>query len=293
MSFSSEVKEEIARHVSPKKHCQVAELSSILEFCGKKTEDKAHMGETLFQTENISVVRKVFTLCKKAYNIDTDVDLNDSGLHNRLHRICLNESQLLELHGKGLLEKSCCKRAYLRGCFLSVGSVSAPEKSYHLEMVCNTCQQAEKLVGLLSDFDVPAKITQRKKNYIVYIKEGASIVDFLNIIEAHVSLMNFENSRIVKEVRNSVNRRVNCEAANITKTVTASSKQVEDIELIRDSYGFGQLSDALRDMAEVRLNYPDATLKELGEYLDPPVGKSGVNHRLRKLSELADRIREQ
>ena len=116
-------------------------------------------------------------------------------------------------------------------------------------------------------------------------------MDFLNICEAHVGLMSFENFRIVKEVRNSVNRRVNCEAANIKKTVNAATKQIQDIELIRDTQGFSNLPDNLREMAEVRLEYPDATLSELGQYLSPPVGKSGVNHRLRKLSELAEDIR--
>ena len=126
---------------------------------------------------------------------------------------------------------------------------------------------------------------------MVYLKEGAGIVDLLNVMEAHISLMNLENLRIVKEMRNSINRRVNCETANISKTVTAAAKQIEDIELIRDRYGFENLPDNLRQMAEIRLEYPDAALKELGEHLEPPVGKSGVNHRLRRLSEIADRIR--
>ena len=125
------------------------------------------------------------------------------------------------------------------------------------------------------------------------MKEGSEIVDLLNVMEAHVSLMNFENLRIYKEMRNSVNRRVNCEAANITKTVNAATKQTEDIIYIQKHYGFNNLQDNLRQMAEVRLQYPEATLQELGQFLNPPVGKSGVNHRLRKLSELADRIRSQ
>ena len=126
---------------------------------------------------------------------------------------------------------------------------------------------------------------------MLYVKEGSGIVDLLNIMEAPISLMNLENLRIVKEMRNSINRRVNCEVANITKTVNAATKQIEDITYIRDFYGFNRLQENLREMAEVRLEHPDATLLELGKYLDPPVGKSGVNHRLRKLSELADKLR--
>ena len=126
---------------------------------------------------------------------------------------------------------------------------------------------------------------------MVYVKEGAGIVDLLNVMGAHVAMMELENLRIVKEIANSVNRRVNCEAANITKTVNAASRQIEDILYLRDHYGFQNLSESLREMAEIRLEHPEAPLKELGELMDPPVGKSGVNHRLRKLSELAQKLR--
>ena len=190
-----------------------------------------------------------------------------------------------------LIKNSCCARAYLRGAFLSVGSMSDPEKSYHLEFVCNERAQAEQLRDIVQEFQIEAKVIKRKKYDVVYLKEGAGIVDLLNVIGAHVSLMNLENLRIVKEMRNSINRRVNCETANISKTVTAASKQIEDILLIRDKYGFENLPDNLRQMAEIRLEYPDAALKELGAYLEPSVGKSGVNHRLRRLSEIADGIR--
>ena len=152
-------------------------------------------------------------------------------------------------------------------------------------------KQARQLTNTLNEFMLDAKIVLRKKYYVVYIKEGSHIVDLLNIMEAHVALMELENLRILKEMRNSINRRVNCEAANITKTVNAASKQSEDIIYIRDHYGFGNLPSNLWEIAEVRLENQEASLKELGEMLDPPVGKSGVNHRLRKLSELADRLR--
>ena len=187
-----------------------------------------------------------------------------------------------------LLEKSCCLRAFLRGAFLCTGSMSDPEKNYHLEMVFNNKFQAEQIKDILLMFSLDAKIVLRKKYYVVYLKEGSNIVDFLNICEAHVALMELENLRIVKEMRNSINRRVNCETANIAKTVNAATKQIEDIIFIRDCVGFSELPRNLREMAQIRLDYPEATLKELGQYLDPPVGKSGVNHRLRKLCEIAD-----
>jgi len=190
-----------------------------------------------------------------------------------------------------LIKNSCCARAWLRGAFLSVGSMSDPRKSYHLEFVCDEKAQAVQLQAVLLEFQIEARIIGRKKYQVVYLKEGAGIVDLLNVMGAHVSLMELENMRILKEMRNSINRRVNCETANISKTVTAAGRQIEDILLIRDRYGFENLPDNLRQMAEVRLEYPDAALKELGGYLEPVVGKSGVNHRLRRLSEIADKIR--
>lgn len=311
MSFSSMVKEELAKHVSQARHCQLAELAAILCYCGQiQTQDGLSIR---IRTENPAVARKYFTLLKKTFNIDTDVILNEQedGTQNHNTHVIVDEKEavtrilqavkLMDKDGRIILQEhrvnpiliknACCQRAFLRGAYLAIGSMSDPEKSYHLELVCTEQAQAEQLQELIQGFDVEAKIVRRKKYYVVYMKEGASIVDFLNIIEAHVALMELENLRILKEMRNSINRRVNCEAANITKTVNAASKQTEDIILIRDTYGFENLPDNLRQMAQVRLEHPDATLKELGEFLTPSVGKSGVNHRLRKLSEIADRIK--
>ena len=152
--------------------------------------------------------------------------------------------------------------------------------------------KAEQLKELIRSFEIDAKIVQRKKYYVVYVKEGSMIVDTLNVMEAYVSLMNLENIRILKEMRNSVNRKVNCETANINKTVSAAVKQVADIEYIRDHAGLDSLPDGLCEMAQIRLEYPDASLKELGMLLSPQVGKSGVNHRLRKISNIASELRE-
>lgn len=277
----------------------------------------------LIQAENEAVIRKCFTLLKKTFNINTSVNEKrvgksgkagaGTGAKPRAYEIELTDpsqiKQVLQatkfMDGEGhlrdmkapvsaiLIKNSCCQRAFLRGAFLASGSMSDPGKSYHLEIVCTNLFQAEQIQSILLAFEVEARIVQRKKYQVVYMKDGTGISDFLNIVEAHVSLMNFENFRIVKEMRNSVNRRVNCETANIGKTVSASTRQAEDILLLQQKYGFENLPESLREMAEVRLAYPDAPLRELGEYLDPPVGKSGVNHRLRKLSELADKVRSQ
>lgn len=287
MSFSAEVKEELSKHISQARHCQIAELSAIMHFSGQYGQDKDGNLTIGFQTENEAVVRKGFTLLKKAFNIETDVVLTEE----KKEGLFLKIGNLSEPVEPLLIKNICCRRAFLRGAFLCCGSMSDPQKAYHLEFVCSNSSQAEQLRETMSQFDIEAKIVHRKKYFVVYIKEGAGIVELLNVMEAHIALMNLENLRILKEMRNSINRRVNCEAANINKTVQASTRQVEDILLLKEQYGFHKLPDNLREMAEVRLEYPDAALKELGEYLDPPVGKSGVNHRLRKLSELADRLK--
>ena len=287
-SFSSQVKEELAKRISPARHCQIAELAAIMNFCGQYGRD-AGGGYTIgFQTENEAVVRKGFTLLKKTYNIDTDIALNEVEMQGILQKIGSLNKPVSAL----LLKNSCCQRAFLRGAFLSVGSMSDPAKSYHLEFDCCDAEKAEQLRELMKGFEIEAKIILRKKYYVVYLKEGSGIVDLLNVCEAPVSLMNVENLRILKEMRNSVNRRVNCETANIARTVSAAARQVEDIQYLQLHYGFPNLPDNLREMAEIRLENPDVPLKELGEYFQPPLGKSGVNHRLRKLSELADTIRE-
>ena len=192
-----------------------------------------------------------------------------------------------------ILQQPCCKRAFLRGIFLAAGSINSPEKTYHFEMVFNSEKKAGLVQEVMDSFELNARMVQRKKYYVVYMKDGSSIVDILNIMGAHRALMDLENIRIVKEMRNSINRQVNCETANIHKTVEASSKQIEDIKFIRDTAGFGNLKENLREIAELRLAQPEASLKELGAMLSPSIGKSGVNHRLRKLCELAEELRKE
>lgn len=288
MSFSGEVKQELEKLISPARHCQLAELAAIMHFCGqfgRTSEGQITIG---FQTENEAIVRKGFTLLTKTFNIDTDNWVGEEKMAEIYQKIGDPEETVSSL----LIKNSCCQRAFLRGAFLSVGSISDPSKAYHLEFVCTNEEKAKQLQSVMQGFDIEAKIVRRKKYHVVYLKEGSGIVDLLNVCGAHISLMNFENLRILKEMRNSINRRVNCEAANINKTVSAASRQISDIEYLKEHYDFSLLPEPLRQMAEVRLENPDAPLKELGDLLDPPVGKSGVNHRLRKLSELAEAMRK-
>lgn len=302
MSFSGQIKEELAQVISSPRHCQLAELAALVQFCGHIEED----GSLLVQSENPLVIRKCFTLLKKTFKIEAVAKSQMQTQNYRLFvtgedafrvlealKICDTAGHLMMRHltDPVLIKNSCCKRAYLRGCYMAVGSMSDPYKSYHLELVCGLQAQAEQLLKILHDFSLDAKMIVRKKYHVVYMKEGENIADFLNITEAHKALMEFENTRIYKGMRNMVNRKVNCEAANITKTVNAATRQVEDIRLIREKMGLEGLPDPLRQMAYVRLENPQASLGELGKLLDPPVGKSGVNHRLRKLGELAKELK--
>ncbi len=313
MSFSSEVKEELSKHIGSSRHCQLAEIAAIIIYLGHvDVRDDGKM-VLCMQTDNAITLRKFFTLLKKAFNIVTSILEETADVHRngRIYRPVLADDDQIRsvLKAVKLMEQdesirsfddgaspmitrnSCCKRAFLRDAFLCIGSISDPNKGYHLEFVCGHEAQALQLKELIESFGIESRTVIRKKYHVLYIKEGAGIVDLLNIMEAPISLMNLENLRILKEMRNSINRKNNCDVANITKTVNAAAKQIEDITYIRDNYGFNKLQDQLREMAEVRLEHPDATLAELGTYLDPPVGKSGVNHRLRKLSDLADRLR--
>lgn len=305
MSFSGEVKEELAEVTSPSRHCQIGELAAIICFCGRLEQGEGGGVRLTVQAENEKVIRKGFTLLQKSFNICTDMVGKGpysltvgktADIRRLLQTLKLPERPVqaddrTDTVNPLLIKNACCRRAFLRGAFLAAGSMSDPEKSYHLEFVCATDSQALQLQEIIRDFGIEARIVTRKNHFIVYMKEGAGIVDLLNVTGAHISLMNLENLRIVKEMRNSINRRVNCETANITKTVNASSKQIADIMLIQDTVGLKGLPTGLRMTAEIRLEYPDATLKELGQYLNPPVGKSGINHRLRKLSEIAEGLR--
>ena len=314
MLFRSEVKDELAKHISTARHCQIAELTALLYMNGHLKFNNDLGRNLVLYTENTLIIKKCIYLIKKLFSYEaqmfqksptvfymeidnhiTEKILMTTKLYSGLKNI-VTDSQ--EVVGQQLvldsivIQNACCKRAFLRGAFLVAGSVNNPEKAYHFEIVCLSEEVAVNIQKVCFDFDLDAKIIIRKKYFVVYIKEGEMIVDALNIMEAHGSLMNMENVRIVKSVRNSINRRVNCETANINKTVNAAVKQLEDIEFIDKEIGLSKLAPQLRSLALKRIEEPDASLKELGEMLSPPVSKSGVNHRLRKICEIANELRE-
>lgn len=313
ITFSGKIKEELSRQWSKARHCQIAEIAAIVSMCGKVLIDSRERYSVKVRTENISVARKYFTLLKKTFNIEAETFVSRNRAkestsynvmiknHEDAMRV-LQASKLIDRDGEIaeefsivrnlILQHSCCKRAFIRGAFLAAGSTSNPEKSYHSEIVCAAQAKAEQLKIIINSFGLDAKVIHRKKSYVVYLKEGAQIVDLLNLMTAPKALMEFENVRILKDMRNTVNRKVNCETANINKTVSAAVKQMEDIRYIQETVGLQMIPIGLREIAEVRIEYPNATLKELGSLLKEPIGKSGVNHRLRKISEIAEQLKE-
>ncbi|WP_372997554.1 DNA-binding protein WhiA [Lutispora sp.] len=314
MSFSSKVKNEIAKLQDENSCCQIAELSALIKMNGTiQILGRNRIGIKL-TTENAAIARNIFSLIKNNFDFNTKVAMtknkqlkknysytllvdSDSASENILKKLfIINETakgnRINNRIPNSIVKKDCCKRAYLRGVFLGGGSISDPEKTYHLEMVTSNETYAKDIKNLINSFGLNAKIVLRKDYFVVYLKEGENIVDFLNIIGAHSALLDLENVRIYKEMRNNVNRLVNCETANLSKTVNAAMRQINNIKYIKEHMGLNKLPKNLRDIAEARLLHQDASLKELGEMLSPAVGKSGVNHRLRKLDELAEQLKE-
>lgn len=315
MSFSKEVKAELSREISSARHCRIAEIAAIITLCGQVKISTYNRYILKITTENISVARKCFTLIKKTFNISTEIIIkrNNNITGNKVYNLLVTDHDMtikilqatklidenheikedFSLSSNLIIQNTCCKRAFIRGAFLAAGSISNPNKNYHFEIVVPVEEKAIQLQEIIKTFQIDAKIILRKRNYVVYLKEGSQIVDLLNVMEAHIALMELENVRILKGMRNTVNRQVNCEAANINKTVKAATKQMDDINYIKENKRFSMLPDGLKEIATLRAKHPEASLKELGEMLSPPLGKSGVNHRLRKISRIADKLREQ
>lgn len=259
-------------------------------------------------TENAAFARRIYSTVRKVYGISPEVAIRRSSklkkhvsysvifasmqlINKMLYELGISAFYAQEYNPEHILKNLCCKKSFLRAAFLSGGSISDPEKTYHLEISTHNKSCAELIQKLLAQYQINVKIIVRKGSYVAYIKEGEHIVDFLNVIGAHNALMELENVRILKDMRNSVNRIVNCETANLEKTVNASVRQMENIRFIQNTIGIDKLPENLIEIANLRLEYSEASLKELGEMLHPKLGKSGVNHRLRKLDEIAEKLR--
>lgn len=290
--------------------CDVAELAALMKMGGTMLIGGHHNLGITFTTENAAVARKVLMLVKRGFNLATEVVVSRRRRLKKAnsYQVKVPPSPVVTgvldelgiLRGEvinagrdmGLVRKGCCRRGYLRGAFLGGGSVSRPEGEYHLELVTGNVDFAKTLVRLMKLSGLPARMTDRKQDYVVYLKDGDAITSFLRIIGAHNALFAFENVRVVKDMRNQVNRLVNCETANLEKTVNAAVRQVESIRRIAARRGLDSLSASLREAAELRLAYPEATLQELVDLADGRIGKSGMNHRLRKLEVIARELEE-
>lgn len=311
MSFSAKVKREVCRIKVNTKEEASAILSGIMKVSGtiSLTTNKAINFRTT--TENPAIARLMFKLLKEFFDIHTRllVKRSNSLKKNNIYMVMITEEMgvINLLKEVGILKEENyfavdysiqerfkdeeeIKKAYIRGALLGGGSISNPEKTYHLEFVTHNEEYANELSKLINTYNLNSKVIQRKNSYVVYLKEGEQIVDILNIIGAHSNLLYFENVRIMKSMRNNVNRLVNCETANLSKTVNAAVRQIESIKLIEREIGLQRLPKNLREIAELRVKYPDVSLKELGEFLTPPIGKSGVNHRLRRIEKIASEI---
>ncbi|WP_113926864.1 DNA-binding protein WhiA [Bacillus sp. P14.5] len=308
MSFASVTKKELT-NLDLKDCCSKAELSALIRMNGSLSFANRSLIVNI-QTENAAIARRIYSLIKK--NFDTPVELlvrkKMRLKKNNVYIVRLNEDtkEILEdLHilGEGftiihdisakLVHKKCCRRSYLRGAFLAGGSVNNPEtSSYHLEIFSMYQEHNEALSQLMNSFGLNSKTLERKKGFITYLKEAEKITEFLNVVGAHGALLRFEDVRIVRDMRNSVNRLVNCETANLNKTIGAALRQVENIRYIEQSAGLGILPDKLREIAELRVTYQDVTLKELGVMVSGgTISKSGINHRLRKIDDIAEKLR--
>jgi len=308
MSFASRTKKELTQ-IEGDDCCVKAEVSAFIRMNGALSFSNKQLSLDV-QTENAAIARRLYSNLKRLYTYKLELlvrkkmRLKKNNVY--ICRIRDGAKPLLEdlmiLKGtfefkneisSDLIKKNCCQRAYLRGAFLAGGSVNNPEtSSYHLEIFSFYKEHSEALVDLMNTFHLNAKSIERKNGYITYLKEAEKISDFLSLIGAHVALMKFEDVRILRDMRNSVNRLVNCDTANMNKTIGAAQRQVGNIQLIENTIGLDQLPDRLQEIARLRVENQDITLRELGELVTSgTVSKSGVNHRLRKIEEIAENLR--
>lgn len=313
MSFSAKVKNELCRIDNEDKCCTLCEISAVMRLGAVFTLGENGYYTTRINTENAALARRIITDAVRLFDFHPNIAVQKTR-KLRGHTVytaelkgdfatavALGDIGFLMIDDDSIPKFSdieeitggdCCEKAFLRGAFLAAGSVSTPDKGYHLEITSVNSEEIDRVATTMASFGINAKKAFRKNHSICYVKDAEGIADFLNLSGAHKSLLEFENVRVLKDVRNNINRVVNFETANLNKTVDASIRQCEDIKLIINTTGLGKLSNELIQMAEVRLENPEANLEELGQMMDPPIGKSGANHRLSKLSKIAEDLRQ-
>lgn len=309
MSFTAEVKDELARVAPTCSHCEKATLAALVRIEGTLFLSGQGRYRLEVATDAPSVARLVIRLLHELYYVKTDLTVRRSVLHktpNYLIEVptqprlaeALKDMGVLGADGglemgikESLVEKQCCAAAYVRGAFLGSGFVSDPRGDFHFEITVESAALAEGIVKLLDEKNIKARIMQRRNSYMVYLKSGSAILEFLAFTGAHQSALAMENARVIKSVRNDVNRMTNAEVANQAKAASASVDQLFAIRTVLEAHGMENLPPALQDFIRLRVAFPDATLKELGERANPPLSKSAVYHRVRRIEQMAKEAR--
>lgn len=315
MSFSSETKKAVAKIMPEERCCMLAEIAGYARIKGAlRLMGGGHMSVTL-TSEDPAVMRSLKQLTVSYFDADSEIEIVRGSMlkkeqsyrlifdNERTGEKILRETGMMKVRdgsnvlmdgiNQEVIRKTCCKRACLRGLFLAGGTVNDPEKGYHLEIVCSDRVTAADVKKLMNFFSLKAKLTERRGNWVVYIKGSERIGDFLKIIEANSQVFQLENVLALKSLRNRTNRISNCDNANLDRTVNAATRQSRDIRYIREHLGLDNIPEKLRVAAELRISYPELSLAELARLSDPPISKSGLNHRMTKLSELAEKLRKE
>lgn len=312
-SFSAQAKEELARMEPGKPCCMLSELCALLYTAGTLTLLSGGRLRLRVESKHAATVRRAFQLLRKQFDVQPSLTTvknsrlgGSSGYRvelegdeaRRVLSACglLGDQAYVLLKEEDLLSRSmkpCCRQAFLRGAFLGAGSVANPEKEYHLEFVATDESLGNVLIALLERQGLQARSVERKGSTVVYVKEAEQIVELLSVLGAHAARCTLEDVRILKSLRNQVNRATNCDSANIAKALDASGRQLQAIDRIERQLGLERLPEPLQEVARRRRQYPEMTLIELGKTLRPPVGKSGVNHRLKRIEEIAATLGEE
>lgn len=304
MSFNSDVKDELARVAPSCSHCDRALLAALIRIEGTLFISGQGMYRLEIATDAPSVARLSWRLLHEVYNLRTELTTRRSVLHktpNYLIDVPTQKGLAEALHDMGVLgpgglqlgiapelvSKQCCSAAYLRGAFLGSGFVSDPRGDFHFEITVESREMADGIVSIMHEKGINARSMQRRSSYVVYLKSGEAILEFLAYVGAHQAALRMEDARVVKSVRNDVNRQTNAEMANQMKAAAASVDQIFAMRSVLEAYGVEKLPPALREIIRLRVEYPDATLKELGDRANPPLSKSAVYHRIRRIEQMA------
>lgn len=307
MSFTTEVKEELSRVEPMCSHCDAATLAALIRIEGSIFFNGPGKFRLEISTDVPQVARFIIRTLHSRYALKTDLTMRRSVLHKTPNWLIevptqprltealfdlgiIGEEGLKRGIDPRLVQKSCCASAYLRGVFLGSGFISNPRGDFHFELTVESQTMANDIVDLLATKDIHAKIVERRNTYTVYLKSGAAISSFLAFVGAHQGALKMENERVIKSVRNDVNRRVNAEIANQAKTAEASVEQVAAIRTLLDHRDIKSLPRGLQEYIQLRVRYPEATLKELGERANPPLSKSAIYHRVRRIEQMAREV---